>query len=357
MDLTRIGFSPAVLAAAQARGGSGELPARVSAVHKERFALLCERGECYARVKAGTYYNDQSEEFPTTGDFVLAQYNESGDSVITHTLPRRSYFARKNPTRGEGEQAVAANFDYVFVMQSLNLDFNPRRLERYLALSWQSGATPVVVLTKSDLLADCSAQIFAAQNAAAGADVFAVSALTGAGMDALSPCLAPGKTVVLLGSSGVGKSSFVNALAGREIMAVNAIREDDSKGRHTTTHRQLLLLESGVMVIDTPGMRELGMWEAEEGLGEAFADVEQYFGRCRFSDCRHESEPGCAVKAAIACGELPAARWESYRKLQRESRYSADQARYLSLKQQRFKEIAKFSKQLGGKKPAERFED
>lgn len=357
MDLIQIGFTPAALAAAQARGGSGELPARVSAVHKERFLLLSERGECGARLKASTYFNDQTEEFPTTGDFVLAQYNESGDSVITHTLPRRSYFARKNPTRGEGEQAVAANFDYVFVMQSLNLDFNPRRLERYLALAWQSGATPVVVLTKADLVEDCSAQLYTAQRTAAGADVFAVSALTGAGMDALGPFLAPGKTIVLLGSSGVGKSSFVNALAGTTLMAVNAIREDDSKGRHTTTHRQLIPLESGVLFIDTPGMRELGMWEAEEGLGEAFSDVERYFGQCRFSDCRHESEPGCAVKAAVARGELSAARWESYQKLLRESRYSADQARYLSLKQQRFKEIAKFSKQLGGKKPASRFED
>ncbi len=343
MDLSRYGFTQPMRAALAALDDGG-IPARVTAVHKERFALVCEKGECFARLKAGTYYNDRAEAFPTTGDFVAIRYNAAGDSVITRTLPRRAYFARRNPTLGRGEQAVAANFDFVFIMQSLNSDFNPRRLERYLALSWQSGAVPVVVLTKSDLAEDCAARLLEAKRVASGADVFAVSAKTGAGMDAAGDYLAPGKTIVLLGSSGVGKSSFVNALAGEDIMAVNSIREDDDKGRHTTTHRQLLLLDSGVMVIDTPGMRELGMWEAEAGLGETFSDVEQYLGQCRFSDCRHETEPGCAIKAAIECGELSQERWESYRKLQRESSHSADQAEYLRQKRQRFKEIAKINK-------------
>ncbi|MEN6595958.1 MAG: ribosome small subunit-dependent GTPase A [Clostridiaceae bacterium] len=351
MPLEQYGFSPAMLAAAGARGGANELPARVTAVHKERYALVCEHGECFARLKASTYFNDQTEDFPTTGDFVLIQHNPAGDSVLTHTLPRRSYFARRNPTLGQGEQAVAANFDYVFIMQSLNFDLNPKRLERYLTLSWQSGAVPVVILTKADLVENCEEQALDVRRVAAGVDVYAISAKTGEGMDALHALLQPGRTIVLLGSSGVGKSSFVNALAGEEIMAVNEIREDDSKGRHTTTHRQLLLLPSGVLVIDTPGMRELGMVDADAGLTEAFADVERFFGQCRFTDCRHESEPGCAVKAAIARGDLPRQRWESYQKLQRESRYSGNQAQYLKQKQQRFKDIAKFSKQLGGKKP------
>lgn len=343
MDLSRYGFTQSMRGALAALETDG-MPARVTAVHKERFALVCEAGECFARLKAGIYYNGRTEEFPTTGDFVLIRYNESGDSVIIRTLPRRAYFARRSPELGRGEQAVAANFDFVFIMQSLNFDFNPKRLERYLALSWQSGAIPVVILTKSDLVEDCGAQLLEVQRIASGVDVFAISAKTGAGIDALGGYLAPGKTIVLLGSSGVGKSSFVNALSGEEVMTVNSIREDDSKGRHTTTHRQLLLLDSGVMVIDTPGMRELGMWNADEGLGEAFSDVEQFLGQCRFSDCRHETEPGCAVRAAIARGELSQRRWDSYRKLQREAGRSADQAEYLRQKRQRFKEIAKINK-------------
>lgn len=343
MDLSRYGFTPSMRAALAAYDDDG-IPARVTAVHKERFALVCEQGECFARLKASTYFNDRTEDFPTAGDFVLIRYNASGDSVVTRTLPRRAYFARRNPTLGRGEQAVAANFDSVFIMQSLNFDFNPKRLERYLTLSWQSGAVPVVILTKSDLVEDCTSRLLEARRVASGVDVFAISAKTGAGLDALDRYLAPGKTVVLLGSSGVGKSSFVNALSGEDVMAVNSIREDDDKGRHTTTHRQLFLLKNGVMVIDTPGMRELGMWDAEEGLGEAFSDVEQFLGQCRFSDCRHETEPGCAVKAAIARGELSQQRWESYRKLQRESIRSADQAEYLRQKRQRFKEIAKINK-------------
>ncbi len=351
--LEAYGFLPAMRAALDAQGSAQAIPARVTAVHKERYELICERGACYGRLKSAVYFNGGAQEFPTTGDFVLIQHNDQGDSMITQTLPRRSYFARKNPTLGEGEQAVAANFDSVFIMQSLNHDLNPKRLERYLTLAWQSGAVPVVILNKADLSASLEVQMHEIQRVAAGVDVFAVSAKTGVGFDALSGYLQPGKTIVLLGSSGVGKSSFVNALAGGEIMAVNEIREDDSKGRHTTTHRQLIRFESGVMIIDTPGMRELGMLDVAAGLSESFADVEQYFPRCRFSDCSHTREPGCAVKAAIDSGELPSTRYESYQKLQRESQYAAGQASYLKLKQQRFTEIAKMSKELqksGGKR-------
>jgi len=351
--LEAYGFTAAMQAALEARGSISEIPARVTAVHKERYALVCDRGECYGRLKSAVYFNGGAEEFPTTGDFVLISYNELGDSIIHQTLPRRSLFARKNPTLGEGDQVVAANFDSVFIMQSLNHDLNPKRLERYLTLAWQSGAVPVVVLTKADLVDSYAEQMNTILRVAAGVDVFAVSAKTGFGFDALNAYLKPGKTIVLLGSSGVGKSSFVNALAGGEVMAVKEIREDDSKGRHTTTHRQLIRLDSGVMIIDTPGMRELGMLDASAGLHESFADVEQYFPLCRFSDCSHEREPGCAVQAAIQAGELPLSRFESYKKLQRESQYAASQADYLKLKQQRFTEIAKMSKSLqksGGKR-------
>ena len=351
--LEAYGFLPAMRAALEARGEISEIPARVTAVHKERYALVCDRGECFGRLKTAVYFNGGMQEFPTTGDYVLIAYNEQGDSTITETLPRRSLFARKNPTLGEADQVVAANFDSVFIMQSLNHDLNPKRLERYLTLAWQSGAMPVVVLTKADLVESYTEQMNEILRVAAGVDVFAVSAKTNYGFDALRSYLKPGKTIVLLGSSGVGKSSIVNALAGEPIMAVNEIRADDSKGRHTTTHRQLILIHSGVMIIDTPGMRELGMLDSGEGLRESFADVEQYFPLCRFSDCSHEREPGCAVQAAISAGELPLSRFESYKKLQKESQYAASQTNYLKLKQQRTTEIAKLSKALqksGGKR-------
>ena len=222
------------------------------------------------------------------------------------------------------------------------MDFNPKRLERYLTLAWQSGATPVILLTKADLVEDDWDYICRVERVAAGVNIHAVSAHTGYGLPRLNAYLQPGKTVVFLGSSGVGKSSLVNALAGEDIMAVNAIREDDSKGRHTTTHRQLILLKTGVMIIDTPGMRELGMWDVSEGLGEAFTDVEQFLGKCRFSDCKHETEPGCAIRAAIERGELDMQRWESYRKLKAEA---VDKEELLRRKNEWSKGVAKFSRQ------------
>jgi len=321
------------------------IPARVTAVHKERYELICEYGYIFGRLKSSIYYFGGLEAFPTTGDFVLIDYNPRGDSLIIKTLKRKSFFSRRDPLPGRGEQAVAANFDYVFIMQSLNYDFNLKRMERYVTLAWQSGAVPVVILTKADLVDDYSEQMLAAQRVAAGIDVYVISIKTGFGLDSLKSYLKPGKTVVFLGSSGVGKSSLVNALAGQEIMAVGDIREDDSKGRHTTTRRQLIMLPDGAMIIDTPGMRELGMWDVSIGLGEAFNDVESFFGKCKFSDCHHQTEPGCAIKAAIMKGELSKERWESYLRLKREAEFSDDKAGYLRQKQQWHKNLAKWSRQ------------
>ena len=317
------------------------IPARITAQHKERYEIVCEYGITHARLKTKEYYAG-SETFPTAGDFVMVNYIPNGDSQITATLPRRTFFSRRDPTPGRGKQAVAANFDYVFIMQSLNQDFNPKRLERYLTLGWQSGATPVILLTKADLVEDYWDFITRVERVAAGVNIHVVSAHTGYGLPRLNAYLQPGNTVVFLGSSGVGKSSLVNALAGEEVMAVNSIRDSDSKGRHTTTHRQLIRLKNGVMIIDTPGMRELGMWDVSEGLSDAFADVQAHIGRCRFSDCKHEKEPGCAIKAAIASGELDISRWESYRKLQEEA---VDKADMLQRKREWSKGVAKFTKQ------------
>ena len=317
------------------------IPARVTAVHKERYEIVCEYGITHARLKTKEYFVD-TQDFPTTGDFVMINYIDNGDSQIIATLPRRTFFSRREPGPIPRDQAVAANFDYVFIMQSLNMDFSPKRLERYLTLAWQSGATPVILLTKADLVEDYWDYLTQVERVSAGVNTHVVSAHTGYGLQRLNAYLQPGKTVVFLGSSGVGKSSLVNALAGEEIMTVNGIREDDSRGRHTTTHRQLIRLQSGVMIIDTPGMRELGMWNVSDGLGDAFADVENFMGKCRFSDCRHESEPGCAIKAAIATGELDIQRWESYRKLKEEA---VDRDEMMRRKNEWAKGVAKFTKQ------------
>ena len=316
------------------------ITARVIAVHKDRFQLSCDCGEIYAQLKTKEYYKG-TELFPTVGDHVTVQYIENGDSLILATLPRRSAFARRAPGPVPRSQTVAANFDYVFILQSLNQDFNPKRLERYLTLAWESGAEPVILLTKADLAEDYWGYLTAAESVAMGAAIHVVSAHTGQGLQRLNAYLQPGKTVVFLGSSGVGKSSLVNALAGQEVMAVGSIREDDSRGRHTTTHRQLIRLESGAEIIDTPGMRELGMWEVSNGLTDAFADVHGYLGQCRFRDCKHEGEPGCAIRSAIDRGELDLSRWESYRKLKEEA---LDRDELLRRKREWSKGVAKFSR-------------
>lgn len=317
------------------------IPARVTAVHKERYEIVCEHGITHARLKTREYFCE-AQVFPTVGDFVMINYIPNGDSQILATLPRKTYFSRREPGAVAREQAVAANFDYVFIMQSLNMDFNPKRLERYLTLAWQSGATPVILLTKADLVEDYWEYLCQVERVAAGVNTHVVSAQTGYGLQKLNAYLQPGKTVVFLGSSGVGKSSLVNALAGESVMAVNGIREEDSKGRHTTTHRQLIRLTSGVMIIDTPGMRELGMTDAPEGLADAFADVQRFLGKCRFSDCTHNAEPGCAIHAAISRGELDISRWESYRKLKAEA---LPQEEMLRRKKEWSKGVAKLNKQ------------
>jgi len=345
IDLTAYGYQP------NGKPEEDLLPARVTAVHRERFELVCVQGPAFGRLKTGVYYGPEAVDFPTAGDFVLINFNGSGDSVITQTLPRRSAFLRRDPTPGRGEQAVAANFDTCFIMTSLNQNFKLARVERYLTLAWQSGGQPVILLTKSDLVDDFAAQTQAVEEVAMGVDTVALSALTGFGLERLAPYLQPGKTVVFLGSSGVGKSSLLNVLMGEDAMAVKEIREDDSRGRHTTTHRQLFMLPGGAMVIDTPGMRELGMWDVSTGLGAAFADVEDILARpCRFSDCKHESEPGCSIKIALESGELSAERLESYRKLKREARWSEDPEGVLREKWARNKAIAQWSRQQKNKK-------
>ncbi len=298
------------------------IPARILEVHKEQYKIVTEYGEKAAKLKGSLFYNDNLDDvYPAVGDFVLVKQNPYGEDIIYKVLERKSKFSRLD-TFNNIEQVIATNFDYVFIMTSLNRDFNIKRIERYLTAAWQSGAVPIIVLTKLDLCNDYRDYEAQIENAAAGVPIVAVSSFTGEGLDELQTYIKPSQTIVFLGSSGVGKSSLVNAIAGEEIMKVNCIREDDSKGRHTTTHRQLIMLQSGTMIIDTPGMRELGMWDVQEGLDTTFADIEELAGKCKFRDCNHISEPGCAVKEALESGELSPERWENYLKLKKEAKFA-----------------------------------
>lgn len=300
--------------------GEGREPGRIIVEHKGAYELITEAGPLSGEV-SGRFRHEAFGigSFPAAGDWVAVETRpEEGRATIHGVLPRRSRFSRKIAGALTQEQVVAANFDHIFIILSLNWDFNIHRLERYLTMAWESGALPVIILNKLDLCEDAAEKTGMVESVAFGVPVHAVSAVTGEGMEEVGKYLKPGKTAVFLGSSGVGKSTLVNRLAGSEIMDVNGIREDDSKGRHTTTHRQLVLLPAGGVVIDTPGMRELQLWDAGEGLTGAFEDIADLAAGCRFRDCRHESEPGCAVKEAIREGLLPADRLESFRKLQKE---------------------------------------
>lgn len=297
----------------------------ITSVQRERYEVNVEGANYYARLKVGVYYSDeQKEEFPTVGDCVELIYNSMGDSLIVKTKNRKSKFSRKDPDVGKGEQIIAANFDYVFIMMSLNFDFNLRRLERYITTSWQSGAQPVVVLTKADIAEDAINKIKMVRQIAEGTDVYPVSSVTGEGMDQLEKYLQPGKTIVFLGSSGVGKSTFTNYLMGREVMETKGIREGDSKGHHTTTHRQLFILNNGSRIIDTPGMRELGMWVVDDGIENSFTDVINLAKQCKFSNCTHTCEPYCEIIAALKNGKLTEARWKNYLKIMKESKHQKE---------------------------------
>jgi ribosome biogenesis GTPase len=317
--LTTLGWNDALSDEFAPHREAGLVPARVAVQHRGAWDVVAEAGEL--RVEAsGRLRHDAASpaDLPVVGDWVALAVREDGDGgTIQAVLPRRTKFSRKTAWQAAEEQVLVANVDVVFVVTSLNEDLNLRRLERYLTLAWESGAVPVFVLTKADLVDDPAPAVAAVESVAYGVPVVPTSTRTGQGVEEVRGYLGPGVTGALLGSSGVGKSTLVNALVGEDILATQEIR-DDGKGRHTTTRRELVLLPGAGLIVDTPGMRELQLWAADEGLEEAFEDVTALFGECRFSDCAHETEPGCAVRAALADGRLPAERWESYAKLQRE---------------------------------------
>ena len=309
--LYRLGWDDGWDAAFADYRAEGLVPARVAIQHRGAYDLMTEAGDL--RASAATRLV-KLEELPVVGDWIGF---DPDTQLVEVVLERRTTISRKEVWQKTSEQVLAANIDVAFLVQALPLDFNVRRLERYLAMAWESGAQPVVLVTKIDLVDDVTPYLAEVESVTLGAcAVHAISAKTGEGLDELRQYFEPNRTAVLLGSSGVGKSTIVNTLAGEELLATQEVRGDDQRGRHTTSHRELILLPGGGVVLDTPGIRELQLWDAD--LEQTFGDVEEIARRCRFSDCAHDQEPGCAVQEALADGSLSPERWQSYVKLQRE---------------------------------------
>ncbi len=323
-------------------------PARVIVAHREHYTVHDGEQEAAAALTGRLRHHTlPMEGFPVVGDWVaVTDPTGTGALVIHAVLPRRSHFSRNAAGQETRQQVLAANVDTVLITTALDHDFNPRRLERYAAMAWSSGAQPVILLTKTDCCPSIAQFLAEAREAAPGMPVHAVSAVSGQGLEALEVYLQPGATVALLGSSGVGKSTLLNRLLGREVQATVAVRQSDARGRHTTTHRELFFLPGGAMVIDTPGLRELQLWDPGEGVAATFEDIEALAEDCRFRDCTHCGEPGCAVAVAIESGELSEARLKSYRALQREQDYAARRLdeRLQREHEERWKNIAKWNK-------------
>lgn len=317
--ITPYGWSDALAEAFQPHADAGHIPGRVIVQQRNGYLVMTDQGELRAKPSGRLRHEAREAGHPVVGDWVAMSVNSAERSATIHAiLPRRTAFTRRAADSLQTPQVVAANVDLAFIVTSMNGDLNPRRIERYLAAAWQSGARPVVVLTKADLMAEAESPAAEIEALAAGCPVVSISARQGVGLDALLAHLAPGETCVLIGSSGVGKSTLVNVLLGEQRMATAAVREADDKGRHTTSHRELVLLPGGGLIIDTPGVREIGLVDADEGVSAVFDDIEALTQQCKFSDCAHTNEPGCAVQAAIKAGTLDPDRWAHFQKLGQE---------------------------------------
>ncbi len=346
--LEDLGWSPHFESQLAGRDPDGLQPARIAEELKGAYRIYVD-GRLLPAVLPGRILHTAAgrDDLPATGDWVLARVLPGEDrALIVELLQRRTKFSRKEAGERTSEQLLAVNVDLVFLVASLNCELNLRRIERYLTAIWESGAQPVIALNKSDLAEDPQAQVAEVEAIAPGVPVHVTSATTGEGVEALAAHLGPGLTAVFVGSSGVGKSSLINRIIGEDAQAVRTIREDD-KGRHTTTSRQMLVLPGRGVIIDTPGLRELQLWTNESGASMAFSDVETFARECRFNDCTHEREPGCAVRAALEADRLNEDRARSYRKLERERMYIArkhDQMLQINEKK-RWKQIHKDNRQ------------
>jgi ribosome biogenesis GTPase len=320
--LRELGFDGALAEAFAPFAERGLVPARVVGGHARLLLVSGGEGETFATVAGSLRHQARGpEDLPTVGDWVALRPREEGHrAVVEAVVPRRTAFVRGAAGDRSVAQVLAANVDTVFLVMGLDGDYNPRRLERALVLAWESGAAPVVLLNKTDVCADLPARVAEIEAVAGGVPVLAIAAKPGEGLEALSPWLGPGRTVALLGSSGVGKSTIVNRLLGRERQRTREVSADRDRGRHTTTHRELVALPGGALLLDTPGLREIQLWSDGTGFETAFGDVQGLAASCRFTDCTHGTEPGCAVRAAVEEGRLDPARLGSFHKLQAELR-------------------------------------
>jgi len=323
MDLKILGWNEQFENEFESYKQEGYSMGRVALEHKHMYRVLTEHGEVLAEVSGKFQYNAAGRgAYPAVGDWVVLSIRmEESRATIHRILPRKSKFSRNIAGATTEEQIVAANVDTVFIVAALNADFNVRRIERYMLMAWESGANPVIILSKADLCQNIDDKVQETESVAIGVPIHVVSAERNIGIEALSEYIKAGKTVALLGSSGVGKSTLVNTFTGKATLKTAHTREDDDRGRHTTTHRELVVLDQGGILIDTPGMRELQLWESDTGLSQGFSDIEEFTSRCKFRDCSHNGEPGCAVRKAIEEGELDADRYKSYLKLQKELAY------------------------------------
>ena len=342
---------------------SGLLPGRVITESSQFYRVYTAKGENWA-VLTGSLLNSLAERsaFPAVGDWLLVDHDAGHEHwIIRKILPRYSAFVRKAAGKVTESQVLAANIDYIFIVNGLDggRNFNPRGIEWYVTTAWESGATPAVILNKADLCEDVAAAVLQAETVAPGVPVIAVSALTGEGFEKLTELISTGQTIVLAGRSGVGKSSIINQLAGEQIMYTGEQRRNDLRGRHTTTHRELVRLASGALLIDTPGLRELQLWGDGESVSSAFPEIEELAPSCRFSDCSHSGEPDCAVQKAVDSGEIEKSRYESFLALQKELKYLASRRdeksrrEYNAESKTRGKAIAQYSRRLKkfGKRP------